>query len=125
MQPSTVNGTELGAQEWRDSHFLKYSIEPLDLPKHFDVCNSAFSVYRTLKFNRGGVVKARHNELRDRVVEMAVKYFTLNHMRDNPLTFAGCAVKRTKVNPARSKTTPSTQQLEAMEQKGDPSISDL
>ena len=32
VQPSTVNGTELGAQEWRDAAFLRYGIEPPDLP---------------------------------------------------------------------------------------------
>ena len=30
--PSTVNGTELGAQEWRDALFLQYGLEPPDLP---------------------------------------------------------------------------------------------
>ena len=32
LQPSTVNGTELGAQEWRDALFLRYGLEPPDLP---------------------------------------------------------------------------------------------
>ena len=32
VQPSTVNGTELGAQEWRDAAFLRYGLDPLDLP---------------------------------------------------------------------------------------------
>ena len=27
VQPSTVNGTELGAQEWRDAAFLCYGLE--------------------------------------------------------------------------------------------------
>ena len=26
--PSTVNGTELGAQEWREALFLRYGLEP-------------------------------------------------------------------------------------------------
>ena len=34
MLPSTVNGTELGAQEWMDSLFLHYVIYPPDLPDH-------------------------------------------------------------------------------------------
>ena len=29
--PSTVNGTELGAQEWCDALFLRYGLEPPDL----------------------------------------------------------------------------------------------
>ena len=30
VQPLTVNGTDLGAQEWRDAAFLRYGIEPQD-----------------------------------------------------------------------------------------------
>ena len=33
VKTSTVNGTELGAQEWQDSVFLRYGIDPPDLPK--------------------------------------------------------------------------------------------
>ena len=36
VQPSTVNGTEQGAQEWRDALFLLYGIETPDLPTHCD-----------------------------------------------------------------------------------------
>ena len=32
--PSTVKGTELGAQEWRDALFLRYGLEPPELPYH-------------------------------------------------------------------------------------------
>ena len=28
VQPSIVNGTELGAQEWRDALFLQYGLNP-------------------------------------------------------------------------------------------------
>ena len=49
-------------------------------------------------------------------------------MRDNPLIFAGCAVKRPKENLSRSKATKATAAtppLEATEQKGDLLIRDL
>ena len=36
VQPSTVNGTELGAQEWRNALFLWYDLDPLDIPKYCD-----------------------------------------------------------------------------------------
>ena len=42
-----------------------------------------------------------------------------------PLIFAGYVVKRTKANPARSKTTPSALQLDATKQKGGVMIRDL
>ena len=28
VQPSTVNGTEIGAQEWRDALFLRNGLDP-------------------------------------------------------------------------------------------------
>ena len=49
-------------------------------------------------------------------------------MRDNPLIFTGCTVKRPKANPDRYKTTKSTAAtppLEDTEQRGDLLIHDL
>ena len=40
VQPSTVNETELGAQEWRDAALLCYGLETPDLPKNCDGCNA-------------------------------------------------------------------------------------
>ena len=34
VQPSTVNGTNLGAQEWREALFLWYGLDPPELPTH-------------------------------------------------------------------------------------------
>ena len=53
VQPSTVNGTELGAQEWRDTAFLRYGLEPPDLSKHCDGCNAKFSICHALDCKRG------------------------------------------------------------------------
>ena len=36
--PSTVNGTDLGAQEWRDALFLRCGLEPPDLPTQCNGC---------------------------------------------------------------------------------------
>ena len=44
VQPSTVNGTDLGAQEWRDALFLRYDLEPRDLPTHCDGCQAKLSI---------------------------------------------------------------------------------
>ena len=43
---------------------------------------------------------ARHNELRDRVADLAGKAFTPSHVRYDPLIYSGCAVKRTKTTPS-------------------------
>ena len=100
VQPSTLNGTDLGAQEWRDSAFLRYGLEPLDLPKYCYDCNARFSMCQALDCKRGGLVTARHNELRDGFADLAGKVFTPSHVCNDPLIYQGCAVKRTKTKSA-------------------------
>ena len=85
VQPLTVNGTKLGAQEWRDAAFLRYGLEPTDLPKHYDGCNARISICHALNCKRGGLVTARHNELREGVTDLAGKAFTSSHVSDDPL----------------------------------------
>ena len=102
MQPSTVNGTDLGDQEWRDFLFLRYGLEPPDLPMYYDGCQAKFSISHALDCKKGGHVTARHNELRDWVADLANKAFTPSHVRDGPLIYSGRAVKRTKATPAGS-----------------------
>ena len=48
VQPLTVNGTKLGAQEWRDAAFLRYGLEPPDLPQNCDGCKAKFSICQAL-----------------------------------------------------------------------------
>ena len=53
VQPSTVNGTELGAQEWRDGLFLRYGLDSPDLPTHCDCCQSKFLISQALDCKKG------------------------------------------------------------------------
>ena len=48
VMPSTVNGTELGPQEWRDALFLRYGLESSDLPKNCDGCQARFTIIHAL-----------------------------------------------------------------------------
>ena len=100
VQPSTVNETELGGQEWRDALFLRYGLEPPDLPTYCDRCQAKFSVSHALDCKKGGLVTEGHNELRDGVADLAGKALTPSHVRNNPLIYSGRAVKRTKSAPA-------------------------
>ena len=128
MQPSTVNGTGLGTQEWRDVLFLRYGLEPPDLPRHCNGCQSKISISHALDYQKGGLVTARHNELRDRVADLAGKTFTPSHVRDESLIYSGCAVKRTKAAPATAGGTTNNGEVqppEVTEQKGDLMIRDL
>ena len=69
--PSKVNGTELGPQEWRDYFCLCYGLEPPDLPKFCDGCQARFWISHSLDCKKGGLITARHNEICDRVADLA------------------------------------------------------
>ena len=128
VQPSTVNGTELGAQEWRDTLFLRYGLDLPDLHTYCDVCNAKLKICHTLDCKRGDIVTARHNELRDGVTDLTGKAFTPSHVRSDLLIFAGHAVKRLKAKPAGASSTTDRDgepPEEATEQKGDLLICDL
>ena len=71
MIPSTVVGTDLGVQEWRDFLFLRYDIEPPNLPSHCDGCGEAFIICHALDRKKGGLITAHHNEIRDGVADLA------------------------------------------------------
>ena len=114
-----------GAQEFQHALFLRYVLYPPDLPKLCDGCNTAFSICHDLDCKKGVLVTARYNELRDRVTDLADKAFTQTHVSDDPFIFAGRAVQRTKVQPARSTQPPPKKKPEAMEQKGNLLICDL
>ena len=121
MQPSTVNGTELGAQEWQDATFLLYGLDPPDLLKICSGYNAWFSICHSLNCKRGGLIAARHNDLCDWVADLAVKDFTPSHLRNDPLIYQGCALKRLKSKPAgpSGSTNPGDKPPEATKQKGD------
>ena len=100
MQPYTVNGTELGAHEWRDALFLRYGLDPPDLPTHCDGYHVKFMISHTLDYKRGDLITARRNELCDKVADLEGKDITPSHVRNDPLIYSGRAVKRMKATPA-------------------------
>ena len=102
MLPSTVNGTELGAQEWCDALFLCYGLDPPDLPKYCDGCQVRFSISHALDCKKGGLITAPHNELRDGVADLAGRAFTPSNVRNDPLIYSCRAVRRTNPTPAGS-----------------------
>ena len=126
MLPSTVNGTKLGAQEWSNALFLRYSLDPPDLPAYCDRCQSKLSISHALDWKKGGLVTARHNELRDGVADLAGKYFTTYLLCNDPLIYSGRTVKRTKAMPAGSNgNSEHPAAPEVTEQKGDLLIREL
>ena len=96
MPPSTIIGIELGEQEWRDYLLLRYVIETPELPSHYDRFGAAFKICRALDWNKGGLITARHNELRDGFADLARKASTPAHVRDDQKIFTGNAVREGK-----------------------------
>ena len=84
LMPSMVSGTELSPQEFRDSLHLRYHMRPKDLPKECDGCGHPFSIQHALACKKGGLVHARHDEVRDEVADLAVRAFTPSSVRYEP-----------------------------------------
>jgi hypothetical protein len=87
--PTTINGTTLSAQEFRDGLLLRYGYELPDLPTRCDGCNAKFSVGHALQCKKGGMVVARHNEIRDELGFLATLATTSSSVRDEPLIHTG------------------------------------
>ena len=102
--PSNVNGTALGAQEWRESLFLLYGINPPNLLSHCDYCGASLTIFHDLECNKGGLFTAHHNNLHDGVTDLSGKAFTPVHVRDDSKIFTGCAVRGGKAK-AKGKET--------------------
>ena len=125
VQPSTVNGTELGVQECIYALFLIYFIEPPDLTKFYDGCNTTFSIFRALECKKGGLVTERHNEFRDDVADLSGKAFMPTHVHYKPLICAGLAMQRPNTQTPGTTPSPLKKKPEDTEHKGYILIHDL
>jgi hypothetical protein len=94
VSPSTVNGTELSAQEFCDAFLLRYTRCPPDLPIQCDGCQQKFSVCHALECKRGGLVISRHNEIRDELSGLASKAFSPSAVCDEPRIHTSRAAER-------------------------------
>ena len=84
--PNTLAGTELGKDEWRDSACCRYNMRPESIPKYCDGCGKEASIDHILNCRVGGLIICRHNELKDELIDIGIKAFGLNSIRDEPLT---------------------------------------
>jgi hypothetical protein len=84
LAPSTVNGTELSAQEFRDHLYLRYDMRPPDLPTHCDGCLAKFDMCHALQCKKGGLVIMRHNEIKDELCDLLTKALVPSAVRDEP-----------------------------------------
>jgi hypothetical protein len=64
--PSTVNGTALGPDVFRDFLALRYAMQPAGLPHRCEGCGKApFNLAHAMNCANGGLTIRRHNYLRD------------------------------------------------------------
>ena len=63
--PSEENHFDLSPDEFRDALALRYGRHPINLPALCDADGEVFDLNHALNCPRGGLVYARHNEMRD------------------------------------------------------------
>jgi hypothetical protein len=83
--PSTVNGTELSSQEFRDNLLIRYGRTPGDLPTQCDGCKAKFTLQHALECKKGGLIHMRHNEIVGELMEWTAKAMSNSAVRVEPL----------------------------------------
>ncbi len=69
--PVAKHHFDLSAQEFRDSLAIRYKKPLLEIPPNCDGCNAPFDLSHALSCRTGGLVKLRHNEVRDAFGDLA------------------------------------------------------
>ena len=108
VHTSTVNGKQLGTQEYIGTLFLCYGIEPPGLPIRCYGCGETCSICHTLYYKKGCLIMTHHNTLHDRFVELSSKSFTTLHVRNNPLIHNSLEISSVRIRRlvSRDRVTP-------------------
>ena len=89
VRGTKVSGPLLYATEFQDFLFARYNISPLNLQSHCNGCGTAFGVTRAIICSIGGLVIARHNEIRDKLFYLSRHAFTSESVHTEPLIHQG------------------------------------
>ena len=112
--PSTVAGTDLSAQEFRDALCMRYGRTPKDLPTHCDGCGSKFTMQHALQCKKGGLVIYRHDEVKNELAHLIMTAMSDSAIRDEPLIISGRSAKSPKAENTKEANDQSLN-----EQRGD------
>jgi hypothetical protein len=96
MPSTTLNGTELLAQEFRDALLLRHARTPGNLPSHCDGCSAKFDVRHALEYKVGGFVIVRHNEINEELCDLASKALAPSAVLVEPMIHSRCTAEETK-----------------------------
>jgi hypothetical protein len=120
VMPSTINGTDLAAQEFRDALLLRFARTPGDLQSHCDGCGQKNSVQHAHECKNGGNVIMRHNEVAYTVGDLFSMALTPSAVRNEPLINSGCpAVTVKDVNPSNPALTHNLHKNQGGDLRGD------
>jgi len=89
MMPRYKNNNVLGEGEFRDGLLMRYMSEPSDLPSHCDGCGKKFGLKHALDCKTGGLITARHDELRDELCVVGTQAYSPAAIRDEPYVKSG------------------------------------
>jgi len=81
--PSHVSATILSSTEFRDALMLQYAGVPSNLPTSSNGRGESkkFDVNHALDCKKGGLVTARHDEIRDELRDLLAHVFSLSRIR--------------------------------------------
>ena len=89
VKPTVNNGTDLAPQEFRDGLAIRFGKHPRDLPDICDGCGIKTSMSHALNCRSGGLIIARHNEIKDELGYLSASALAPNAIRNEPLIHSG------------------------------------
>eukprot|EP00978_Attheya_sp_CCMP212_P016565 scaffold43553_cov75-Attheya_sp.AAC.3 len=90
--PNAMNaGSILSDLEFQYGLQLHYALKIQNLPTHCDGCNAICSIVHALSYEKGGLVIACHNEMKDKLGFLATLATSPNAVHDEPFVFPGHA----------------------------------
>jgi hypothetical protein len=89
VMPDRLNGTDLSADEFRDSLLLRFGLTPHSLPHRCEGCQQRFTVEHAMSCKKGGLVLLRHNDLSSEWQALCAQALSPSAVSDEPLIHNG------------------------------------